>query len=84
MFNLSYFSPGEVKGSIRFKKFPSRLGIYKDVEGKEWHVNGIIRDHVCAVPLDELHPYYTDTSGRGGYDVVSQTWESYKIEVAEN
>jgi hypothetical protein len=85
MFNLTYTTPAPV-GVIRGSK-PVRLGPYKDAAGDRWDIRGIYSTQgdtwVQAVPEWGLHPYYTDTSGMGGYGLVQQTWNPYRIEVID-
>ena len=58
------------------------LGPLTDIDGNKWHIEAIIGAQVCACPLSQLHPYYTDTSG-SDFGLVSQTWEPYQIEIVE-
>lgn len=80
MFNLSYTTPSEIKGTIRVKKPVYSLGPMTDADGKRWDVRAVIGSVICAVPAEHLHPYYTDTSG-ASFGLVSQTWEPYQTEV---
>ena len=80
MFDLTYTMPSEIKGTIRVKKPIYWLGPVTDIDGRRWDVRGIIGHYVQAVPMSELHPYYTDTSG-SSFGMVSQTWEPYLVEV---
>lgn len=82
MFNLTYTAPTEIKGTIRVNKRVCRLGPMTDAEGRRWDVCAVIGDVVCAVPIEELHPYYTDTSG-AQFGFVSQTWEPYQTEIVD-
>ena len=81
MFSMTYSTPSEIKGVIRVAKPIRSLGPVTDVEGERWNVNAIIGDVVIAVREAELHPYYTDTSGRGFGGLIQQTWEPYRTEV---
>lgn len=80
MFSMTTWSKAPIAGTIKVKKRISGLGRIKDVEGKYWDIHAIIRDYVCAVPLEELHPFYTDTSG-STFGFVSQSWKPYLVEV---
>ena len=82
MFRYSCTRPAEIAGTIELTKRPSGLGTYTDIHGKRWDIHGIIGDYVQACPLDEVHPYYNDTSGNE-YDFVSQTWLPYEIAIKE-
>jgi hypothetical protein len=86
MFKLSYDQPSEFAGTIR-GKVPQSLGSYWDAAGNKWDIRGIFGTKdgtwVQAVPESALHPYYTDTSGMGGYGLVQQTWKPYRIEVID-
>ena len=84
MFNLSYSAPCEIQGEIKTKRpiYMSGLGVYTDVDGKKWDVRGIFGTIVQAKPLDQLHSYYTDTSGRS-FGLVSETWKPYRNVVVE-
>lgn len=68
-------TPAKSKGNIEFPHFPM-LGRNTDTSGKEWDVGAVVNNSVSAVPVHELHPYYTDTSG-AGFGLVSQTWNAY-------
>ena len=70
-------------GTIRLKRPVSGLGNVTDVEGRQWNIRAIIGRIVHAVPLDELHPYFSDTSSFSNYGLVSQSWSAYDIEVVE-
>jgi len=82
MFSMSMMNKAEVKGHIKFKSFP-RLGREVDVDGNEWDIGAIICGTVCAVPLNQLHPYYSDTSGQS-FGFVSQSWPPYTFEVVKD
>ena len=85
MFQLTYTTPSEIKGAIRltdpFKQL--RLGTITDAEGKRWDIRGYGSNAegwwAWAVPLGQLHQYYSDTSGMG-FGLVHQTWHPYKVE----
>lgn len=79
MFKLVYMSKSEVVGTIRFKERVYGIGIFIDVNGKEWDVKANFGNWICAKPLNELHPYYTDTSGRD-FGLVSEKWLPYLVE----
>lgn len=83
---LSYFKDSEPKGSIKFKKDPRYYGLgrYEDENGNWWDVNAVIQNYVCACKLENLHPYFKDTSDFRNHNMVFQTWEPYKIELVEN
>lgn len=80
MFNLSYTTKSEIKGTIQVDKPIIRLGPITDIHGKKWDIIGIIGKYVQACPMSELNPYYTDTSG-AYHGFVSQEWHPYNIEV---
>lgn len=83
MINYTSTTPykGQVK-TLRLKLDPRRHGTgrYQDVDGKWWDVRGYANDYVNACPCDEVHPFYSDTSG-AQYGFVSQSWPPYRIEV---
>ena len=89
MFYLSYTKESSLKGTIKFTKECnprySGIGIYTDVNGQRWDVEAVIGNekeiYICAVKLEELHPYYKDTSGYRNYGMLHQTWEPYKMEI---
>jgi len=81
--NLSYNTESEIEGTIKVYHAPRGLGILTDIDGKRWDIRGIIGRYVQAVPENELHPYYTDTSGCTNFGLVSQTWKPYLIEVVK-
>lgn len=85
MFNLSYTTESECKGTIK-GRIPYGLGPYTDANGGKWDIRGYGKDSegwwCWAVPSSSLHPYYTDTSGRG-FGFVSQTWEPYRMEIVD-
>ena len=98
-FSLNTSSPCEFQGTIRLKKMPSALGTYKDLDGNTWDIHGIFNGPkygpwVQAKPFGELHPYFTDTSGRGFSDTtgsghydstfITECWKPYKIEIVED
>lgn len=80
MFRYSSLQPAKIKGTIRINRRVSQLGLLTDADGKRWHVEAIFGSVICAVPYNEVHPYFTDTSG-APFDWVSQTWEPYQTEV---
>lgn len=92
MFHMSVMSPDEIQGEIRVKSMLNLcLGSFTDVDGRRWHIRGIIGDYVQAVPLGEVHDSYTSTAtpsqgfgttmDNGGY--VSQTWRPYRIIIVD-
>lgn len=81
--NLSYNTESEIKGTIYVRQAPRGLGILTDIHGKRWDIHGIIGRYVQACPENQLHPYFTDTSGFSNHGLVSQTWEPYLIEVVK-
>lgn len=83
MFSMTSFSPAKLKGTIRVAKPIRHLGHVTDINGNRWHVEAIIGNQVCAVPMAQLHPYFTDTSG-DSFGFVSQRWEPYQVEVVSN
>jgi hypothetical protein len=83
MYNISYTTPCNVRGTITFKKQPWSLGIHTDVDGVEWDIRGYSgigsKPYVQACRRDNLHPGLYDTSGNScGYN---QTWEPYWVEI---
>lgn len=80
MFSLSYMSKCAIAGNIKVKKPIYSLGNITDIEGKRWNIAGIIGKTVQACPIDNLHQYFTDTSGTS-YGLVSQSWLPYTYEV---
>ena len=78
MFHLFYTYPSELAGEIVVRQPIRSLGVFRDAYGKVWHIEGIANDIAWAVPYDELHPYYRDTSGTS-FGFVSQTWKPYKL-----
>jgi hypothetical protein len=81
MFNLSYWMPSEIKGTIKVNKPIRGLGNIIDINGETWNIGAIIGNVVCAAPLGTMHRYYTDTSSFNNYGLVSQKWEPYNLEV---
>lgn len=84
--------PCEIQGTITFHKSP-HLGPNTDVEGNGWDVRSIRGDTVNAVPKEQLHNYYSDTSGdhssyfdvgTSGPGTVTQTWKPYKYKVEKD
>lgn len=82
MFSYSSLIPSKSRGTIRITG-RIRLGPITDVDGKMWDVKAIVGKKVCACPMDELHPYYTDTSNTQYSRVINQTWESYEVEIVK-
>lgn len=89
MFSFSYSTPAKIKGHIKFTKFPM-LGSWPDVNGKIWHIYGIMGKYIQAQPIGNVHSYYTSTasdwgcssmSSTAGSGVIHQTWEPYTFEV---
>ena len=97
-FSMHTSSPYEFQGTIKFKKMPSALGTYQDVDGVAWDIHGIFNGPkygpwVQAKKMNELHSYFTDTScgftSNGGTgsdcsDFITETWMPYKIEIVED
>jgi len=85
MFNLFYTEKSSLKGTIRFTKERnprySGVGVYTDIDGQRWDIKCVFGPIICATKLEELHPYYNDTSGFRSYGVVRQTWKPYKMEI---
>lgn len=67
MFNISTSTETEIKGTIQLFKRLTCLGNVKDIDGKFWDIHAIIGNYVQACPVNELHPYYTDTSNTTSY-----------------
>lgn len=87
MFSMSWSEKGELQGTIYLTKLiTGGLGPYVDIFSQTWGVKAIYSfpdgQYVSAVRKEHLHPYFTDTSGRG-FGFVSQRWEAYKIEVVD-
>ena len=70
------------------------LGQVTDIFGRRWHVYGYAGNNGCqiawAVPLGQVDPYYTDTSGFGGwshgattYRDNTQSWPPYYVHRVE-
>ena len=83
MFSLSYGSPCEIQGTIQLSKRIAGLGHVTDIHGVRWDIHGIIGKVVQACRMDDLHSYYTDTSGTNNYGLVQQSWKPYNIEIIE-
>ncbi len=78
MFNLTYTTPCEIQGHLKFKKSPMYygVGIYEDVNGTRWDVWGVIRDIVLARPVDGCSRYSTSINSNG----YSICWKPYTYE----
>jgi hypothetical protein len=90
MFSMTYWSQGHCHGTIKVARPLRGLGHVTDIEGETWDINAIVGNTVCACPVAELHPYYTDTSADicisssrtdSGTGLIHQTWHSYNLEV---
>ena len=82
-FNMSFMGKADkIEGHIVFDHHPWGLGFHRDINGKRWHIGAIVGKSVCAVPADEVHPYYSDTTGRS-FGLVQQTWKPYTYEVVK-
>jgi len=79
--NITSFRESTIKGTIELDKPIRGLGRVTDVYGKQWDVNAIFLDYVAACPVNQLHPYFSDTSGRHYNGLISQVWEPYTINV---
>lgn len=98
MFNMSCTMPCAIQGTIRVRKQINSMGRVTDIEGTEWDVRGIVTHngerYVQAVPVQNLHRYYTDTSDVcfdfqgsrtiGGGGLVRQSWKPYSVEVVSD
>jgi hypothetical protein len=67
--------------------FHGGLGLYLDQDGETWDVRGVFgttQPHptVVAARKDEMHPYFSDTSG-DSYHFVQQTWLPYYVVVVD-
>ena len=82
MLNMSWTAPAEIEGTIQVYTPIYWLGPVKDITGQQWDIRGIIGKTVLACKMEELHPYYNDTSGTQ-WGFVSQKWLPYKVEVVE-
>ena len=90
MFRLSYDKPCELQGTIQLREPISSLSTVIDIHGVRWNIYGYssrydkgkVIQMVQAVPESQMHPFYTDTTGRG-YGVVSQEWLPYMIEICK-
>ena len=82
MFSLSYTSPTELKGKIEMAYPICSLGYHTDIHGNRWDIKMAVynkdKNYVAAVIAEELHPYYSDTSGTN-YGFVTQVWEPYEV-----
>jgi hypothetical protein len=82
---LTMNRPAPIEGEIELEEFPQHLGPITDTSGQRWDIHGIFRNGnrcwVQAVPENQLHPYYTDTSSGMWCGVVSQTWKPYLVRV---
>jgi len=82
MFSLSYTQPAKLAGKIHMVHPITSLGTHIDVNGNAWDVRMARytegRNFVAAVPTDELHPCFHDTSG-ANFGLVEQTWEPYEV-----
>jgi len=59
---------------IEFAHFPT-LGVNMDTSGRRWHVQAIVRNTVCAEPVDQIDPNILSTAGNaGGY---FQSWRPH-------
>ena len=76
--HLSYFSTSEIKGTIEVHAPIRALGDIIDVHNNKWNIRALIEDYVLACPLNDLHPYFTDTSNTQ-YPFVSQEWGPYLV-----
>jgi hypothetical protein len=87
MFSLNYISPAELRGKIEMAYPIISLGTHKDIYGNVWDVRMATysggKNYVSAVPIEALHPYYSDTSD-ANYGFVSQAWEPYEVIIHES
>lgn len=90
--HITTYNKDEFQGTIKLNKMQYGLGPMTDVDGKRWDVRGHFGNWVQAVPMENLHSYYTDTSGNDGQyfnmgtagsNVVSQKWRPYKLEIVD-
>ena len=92
MFRMTSSSPCEIQGTIQLRNKITGLGPVTDIRGVRWDIHGIIGNYVQACKMDDLHSYYTDTSGAsfGGFGTdsesgfVQQTWKPYNVEVIKD
>jgi hypothetical protein len=87
MFSIEYLTPCNPRGTIRTKSPVTRIGFFEDVDGIRWDARAIVykgkeHNYVSAVPVNELHPYFSST-GNEAYGMISQNWYPYKIEIVE-
>jgi hypothetical protein len=85
MFKLSYTEKADgFIGTIKTRKQITGLGRIKDIFGQIWDINMAVLNNginwVCACPIENLHPYYSSTSG-ASYGWISQHWNPYLVEV---
>ena len=83
MLRMSYTSPDTIQGVIRLRSKIKGLGRVTDVDGCIWDIVAIYPNYVCATPLSDLHPYYSDTSAHTNYGLVHQEWKPYKVVVVD-
>lgn len=83
MFRMSHMTPAKLAGIIEVERPIHQLGFLTDIHGNKWDIHGIIGNYVQACPKDQLHPYYTDTSGQG-FGLVQQTWQPYGIKIVRD
>jgi hypothetical protein len=82
MFRATWFSEYKGKvGTLRFCVDPRKhgLGHYRDTSGRQWDINAIIGEHVCARPVDQHPSYYgthPDDTSNGFH-----RWIPYRVEV---
>ncbi len=88
-FKMSSMRSAPPVGTIRVRRPITSIGTIVDVDGNKWNVRGITSGGVSACPLQNLHPYYTETSGNNygngtsGSDIISQKWDAYLVEVVQ-
>ena len=77
MLKITYSTPCNIQGHIKFKKCPAYYGIgfYDDIDNTRWDVYAIIGGVVLARPVDD-NPMY---STAGIFDYVA-TWKPYTYE----
>lgn len=82
----SYGKADKSEGTISLKRRWPTLGPNEDTDGNMWDIAAFGgqggKGWCSAIPLGELHEYFTDTTGRG-FGLVSQRWNAYQWEFAQ-
>jgi len=87
MLNISSITPAKPVGVITLNKPILGLGVVTDVEGNKWDIGAFggnsKKKWASACPLNQLHPYFSDTSGRS-YRTVFQKWKAYEVKIVRS